>query len=594
MTSSPTPAVLPDARARTLAERFHEAYERLAPSYGYETRPDTKAFDPFSANGRLMIAVCGELTNPTPPASDAAVPAEQAVMVCPQCEGEGGYPDGIDDAACHTECTRCRGNGWIVDLVALAAAPKVASDTGQSDARAQSQAFWDAAQECLRVGEETEFAADVTEEYRKGYKAACKIMSMPLQHMSSRAARGLPWNGTPPASDAAVPAGAFPDGAKPLVYSSAPPKFADNEAVVPCGYEIWVHTTSPLLPTMEDAYAWAKRYVAAAAPKVASDTGAGLTGVERMARLWAWHQFGLKWEHLEKVSQAELLAACQAAFDWLNQPLSARQAALSTPTDATGDASKRVDDAADAILADVRGRRLLKLLFREDANTNATPVGWIDASIDLETQRECATAWARIALAAAPKRATGTEAASRIERVAQAIYEASGSLIDQNGFIPWSAVDGTTDADSYRRMAAAALSTPTDATDGATGGGEAGTGWVSWNPDSGEEYTPDHPVRSGECVEAERIRPSTPQEDVLWQAFQGEFERAHALETQLAATTPGGDLLEQAAFKRMHDWLRYEASAQEVGPVNDLHIDGDTWDHVFAPALKPAGDGGEA
>lgn len=43
------------------AKRFHEAYERLAPSFGYETRPDTRQFDPESPNGKLMIAVCGEL-----------------------------------------------------------------------------------------------------------------------------------------------------------------------------------------------------------------------------------------------------------------------------------------------------------------------------------------------------------------------------------------------------------------------------------------------------------------------------------------------------------------------------------------------------
>lgn len=43
------------------ATRFHETYERLAPSFGYETRPDTKAFDPDTPNGRLMIAVCGEV-----------------------------------------------------------------------------------------------------------------------------------------------------------------------------------------------------------------------------------------------------------------------------------------------------------------------------------------------------------------------------------------------------------------------------------------------------------------------------------------------------------------------------------------------------
>lgn len=47
--------------AQALAERFHEAYERLAPSFGYTTRTETRAFDPQSANGRLMVAVCQEL-----------------------------------------------------------------------------------------------------------------------------------------------------------------------------------------------------------------------------------------------------------------------------------------------------------------------------------------------------------------------------------------------------------------------------------------------------------------------------------------------------------------------------------------------------
>src|SRR3990167_5770697 len=44
-----------------LAKFFHDAYERLAPQYGYETRQDTKQFDHESPNGRLMAAVCEEL-----------------------------------------------------------------------------------------------------------------------------------------------------------------------------------------------------------------------------------------------------------------------------------------------------------------------------------------------------------------------------------------------------------------------------------------------------------------------------------------------------------------------------------------------------
>ena len=46
-----------------LAKQFHETYERLAPSFGYETRKDTKAFDPESPNGKLMTAVCQEIGN---------------------------------------------------------------------------------------------------------------------------------------------------------------------------------------------------------------------------------------------------------------------------------------------------------------------------------------------------------------------------------------------------------------------------------------------------------------------------------------------------------------------------------------------------
>lgn len=46
-----------------LAQRFHEAYERLAPSYGYETRKDSAK--PWSEvpekNRNLMTAVCGEM-----------------------------------------------------------------------------------------------------------------------------------------------------------------------------------------------------------------------------------------------------------------------------------------------------------------------------------------------------------------------------------------------------------------------------------------------------------------------------------------------------------------------------------------------------
>ena len=43
------------------ARRFHERYEELAPGFGYETRADTKEFDPLSRNGQLMQAVCADI-----------------------------------------------------------------------------------------------------------------------------------------------------------------------------------------------------------------------------------------------------------------------------------------------------------------------------------------------------------------------------------------------------------------------------------------------------------------------------------------------------------------------------------------------------
>jgi hypothetical protein len=50
-----------DGRAEMLARDFHETYERLAPSFGYETRKETRQFDPSTPNGCLMIAVCSAL-----------------------------------------------------------------------------------------------------------------------------------------------------------------------------------------------------------------------------------------------------------------------------------------------------------------------------------------------------------------------------------------------------------------------------------------------------------------------------------------------------------------------------------------------------
>lgn len=44
-----------------LAILFHNWYEKLAPEFGYETREETREFDPNSKNGKLMVATCQQL-----------------------------------------------------------------------------------------------------------------------------------------------------------------------------------------------------------------------------------------------------------------------------------------------------------------------------------------------------------------------------------------------------------------------------------------------------------------------------------------------------------------------------------------------------
>jgi len=47
--------------ALKLAVIFHNTYERLAPDFGYETKEETKVFKAYTPNGKLMVAVCGEI-----------------------------------------------------------------------------------------------------------------------------------------------------------------------------------------------------------------------------------------------------------------------------------------------------------------------------------------------------------------------------------------------------------------------------------------------------------------------------------------------------------------------------------------------------
>jgi len=52
------PVGVEEMTSEKLAVIFHDVYEMLAPFYGYETRKETREFDPESNNGKLMRACC--------------------------------------------------------------------------------------------------------------------------------------------------------------------------------------------------------------------------------------------------------------------------------------------------------------------------------------------------------------------------------------------------------------------------------------------------------------------------------------------------------------------------------------------------------
>lgn len=73
--------LLAQAEALKLAELFHKTYERLAPNFGYETKAETRSFDPTTPNGRLMIAVCAELRAQAAATPEPVAPEPVAYMI---------------------------------------------------------------------------------------------------------------------------------------------------------------------------------------------------------------------------------------------------------------------------------------------------------------------------------------------------------------------------------------------------------------------------------------------------------------------------------------------------------------------------------
>jgi hypothetical protein len=81
--------------AAELAQKFHEAYERLAPSFGYKTREASAKpwADVPDNNKRLMTATAAEILRATIDAerarADAADGAHRRLAAAGRCEGAG-------------------------------------------------------------------------------------------------------------------------------------------------------------------------------------------------------------------------------------------------------------------------------------------------------------------------------------------------------------------------------------------------------------------------------------------------------------------------------------------------------------------------
>lgn len=64
-----------------LARFMHSEYERLAPNFGYETRKDTKDFDPTTPNGKLVTAVMAELIVHLDPYIESIITSDRLALL---------------------------------------------------------------------------------------------------------------------------------------------------------------------------------------------------------------------------------------------------------------------------------------------------------------------------------------------------------------------------------------------------------------------------------------------------------------------------------------------------------------------------------
>ena len=102
--------------SEALAQQFHEAYERLAPSFGYETRAASAKpwADVPEHNRRLMVAVCGDVLLPAlhNARAEGLMEAAQELENCILVAGaSGGHSIDVPELIrwCRAKAARTRG-----------------------------------------------------------------------------------------------------------------------------------------------------------------------------------------------------------------------------------------------------------------------------------------------------------------------------------------------------------------------------------------------------------------------------------------------------------------------------------------------------
>jgi hypothetical protein len=113
-------------------------------------------------------------------------------------------------------------------------------------------------------------------------------------------------------------------------------------------------------------------------------------------------------------------------------------------------------------------------------------------------------------------------------------------------------------------------------------------GWIFHNPDTGMEWSEDHPIDSGEVPDAEAVQAATA--GVLHAYLMDAWSRIYDLEAELQEDTPPADVAAQEQIARYR--MALERIVAGPGPSCDSPEQQAQWDcSVARAALHPTQGG---